>query len=112
MFNELTPEQTAALLSCFVFEEKSNNEVNLKDHLQKPFRELQAQAKLIVKVSTESKLAMTEDDYVNKFKPQLMDVVYAWAQGASFSQIWYDWIPYEARNQRALLIDCFILTVL
>ncbi|TGZ83792.1 antiviral helicase [Ascodesmis nigricans] len=87
VFNELTPEQIAALLSCFVFEEKSNNEVNLKENLQKPFRELQTQAKLIVKVSTESKLPLTEDDYVNKFKPQLMDVVYAWAQGASFSQI-------------------------
>lgn len=89
VFNELSPELTAALLSCFVFEEKSNNELQLKEELAVPFRELQAQAKLIAKISTESKLAaMTEDEYVQKFKPQLMEVVYEWSKGASFSAIW------------------------
>ncbi len=27
------------------------------------------------------------EDYVEKFKPSLMDVVYAWCNGASFAQI-------------------------
>jgi len=89
VFNELSPELTAALLSCFVFEEKSNSEQQLREELAVPFRELQAQAKLIAKISTESKLAaMTEDEYVQKFKPQLMEVVYEWSKGASFSAIW------------------------
>jgi len=87
VFNELTPEQCAALLSCFVFEEKSNQETHLKDDLAKPFRELQSQARLIAKISAESKLPVTEDEYVQKFKPQLMDVVHEWSKGASFSQI-------------------------
>ena len=90
VFNELTPHMTAALLSCFVFEEKSNNEEQLKEELAKPFRDLQSQAKLIAKVSAESKLPTTEDGYVQKFKPQLMEVVYEWTKGASFAAIWYD----------------------
>lgn len=89
VFNELTPELCASLLSCFVFEEKTNNELVLKEDLAKPFRELQSQAKLIAKVSIESKLAVTEDEYVQKFKPQLMEIVFEWCKGASFSAIWY-----------------------
>lgn len=87
VFNELSPEITAALLSCFVFEEKSNQEQQLNDELAKPFRELQSQAKLIAKISAESKLPITEDDYVSKFKPLLMEVVFEWSKGASFSTI-------------------------
>jgi len=87
-FNELTPEQTAALLSCFVFEEKSNETPALKEELAKPFRDLQARARLIAKVSQESKLSVVEEVYVEKFKHALMDVVYAWCHGASFATIW------------------------
>lgn len=87
-FNELTPEQCAACLSCFIFEEKSNETNPLKEELAKPFREIQAQARIIAKISQESKLTIGEDDYLNTFKYQLMDVVYQWAKGASFAQIW------------------------
>jgi ATP-dependent RNA helicase DOB1 len=104
VFNELTPEQCAALLSCFVFEEKSNQETHLKDDLAKPFRELQSQAKLIAKISAESKLPVTEDEYVQKFKPQLMDVVHEWSKGASFSQIWWVFAPVNAKPRRLLIL--------
>ncbi|KAI5784569.1 rRNA-processing arch domain-containing protein [Geopyxis carbonaria] len=87
VFNELSPELCASLLSCFVFEEKSNNDNQLKEELEKPFRELKSQARLIAKVSSESKLKVTEEEYVEKFKPQLMDVVYEWTKGSSFSAI-------------------------
>ncbi len=87
-FNELSPEQCAAVLSCFIFEEKSNDTTPLKDELARPFREIQAQARIIAKVSQESKLAINEDEYVQTFKHQLMEVVFAWAHGSSFAQIW------------------------
>jgi len=86
-FNELTPEQTAALLSCFVFEEKSNEAPALKEELAKPFRDLQAQARLIAKVSHESKLPVEEQEYLGKFKHALMDVVHAWCHGESFATV-------------------------
>ena len=86
-FNELPPEMCACVLSCFIFEEKSEAQ-GLKEELAKPFREIQAKARSIAKVSQESKLALNEDDYVQTFKPQLMEVVYAWAHGKSFAEIW------------------------
>ncbi len=44
-------------------------------------------ARQIAKVSKESKLEINEDDYVDQFKPFLMDVVYEWCKGASFSKL-------------------------
>lgn len=88
-FNELSPELCAATLSCFVFEEKSEAPT-LREELAKPFRQIQAKARMVARVSQESKLAVKEDEYVQGFKHQLMEVVYAWAQGKSFAEIWYD----------------------
>jgi len=87
-FNELTPAQCAACLSCFIFEEKSQEKVTLREELSKPFREIQAQARVIAKISQESKLAVTEDEYLQAFKHELMEVVYSWTKGASFADIW------------------------
>lgn len=87
-FNELSPELCASVLSCFIFEEKAECPA-LKEELAKPFREIQAKARTISKVSQESKLPLNEDEYVQGFKYQLMEVVYAWAHGKSFAEIWY-----------------------
>jgi ATP-dependent RNA helicase DOB1 len=88
-FNELTPEQCAATLSCFIFEEKSDEAPALKEELAKAFREVQAQARQIAKVSMECKVLVNEEEYLQSFKHQLMEVVFAWCNGASFAQIWY-----------------------
>ena len=88
-FNELTPEQCAAALSCFIFEEKSQEAPQLKEELAKPYREIQAQARTVAKVSLESKVLTNEDEYLQTFKYELMEVVYAWTHGASFATIWY-----------------------
>jgi ATP-dependent RNA helicase DOB1 len=86
-FNELSPELCAAVLSCFIFEEKSQCPP-LSEELAKPFREIQAQARIIAKVSQDSKLNVNEEEYVQSFKYQLMEVVLAWANGKSFAEIW------------------------
>lgn len=87
-FNELTPEQCAASLSCFIFEEKSEGG-DMKEELAEPFRKIQAQARSVAKVALESKLELSEEVYIQTFRPQLMEVVFAWTRGASFAQIWY-----------------------
>jgi len=86
-FNELSPEVCAAVLSCFIFDEKVDTK-DFKEELAKPFREIQAQARIIAKVSAESKLDVNEDDYVQSLKWQLMETVLAWANGKPFSEIW------------------------
>ena len=44
-------------------------------------------AKRIAKVSADAKLDIDEETYMNQFKPHLMDVIFAWANGATFAQI-------------------------
>ncbi|KAK9451642.1 rRNA-processing arch domain-containing protein [Limtongia smithiae] len=87
VFNDLTSEQCAALLSCFVFQEKTKEVPKLPAELAKPLRVLKETARRIAQVTKESKLDISEDTYVESFKSELMDVVYTWAQGGSFAQI-------------------------
>ncbi|KAF4589860.1 ATP-dependent RNA helicase DOB1 [Ophiocordyceps camponoti-floridani] len=85
-FNELPPDKCAAVLSCFVCEEKLETPA-LKEELQKPFREIQAKARIVAKVAQEAKLDMNPEEYALSFKWQLMETVYRWAQGRSFLEI-------------------------
>ncbi len=87
VFNDLTPQQCAALLSCFVFEEKSEEGGKLKEELAGPLRMMQDLARRIAKVSIDSKLQMDEEEYVQSFRTEMMDVVFSWSQGAKFSDI-------------------------
>ncbi|CAO3630844.1 unnamed protein product [Mucor hiemalis] len=87
VFNDLSVDQAVALLSCFVFDEKVDAKAKLQEELSAPLRLMQETARRIVKVSNECKMNMEEQAYVDKFKPELMDVVFAWCQGAKFYQI-------------------------
>ncbi|KAF5390934.1 hypothetical protein D9757_003924 [Collybiopsis confluens] len=86
-FNTLAPEHCAALLSCFVFDERSEKQTKLGEELAAPLRVMQELAKRIAKISIESKLPMDEEKYVASFKVELMDAVVQWCRGASFSDI-------------------------
>ncbi|ODV88449.1 hypothetical protein CANCADRAFT_58742 [Tortispora caseinolytica NRRL Y-17796] len=87
MFNDLTPEQCAALLSCFVFDEKVKDAPRLPAELSEPLRLLQETARKVAKVEIECRLETIENEYVDSFHSELMDVVYSWCKGATFSQI-------------------------
>ncbi len=86
-FNDLTPEQSAALMSCFVFEERSKESPRLKPELEEPLKQMREMATRIAKISKDSKLDIVEKDYVESFRSELMEVVFAWCKGASFTQI-------------------------
>ncbi|KAJ6669920.1 hypothetical protein lerEdw1_000469 [Lerista edwardsae] len=87
LFNDLSSEQATALLSCFVFQENSSEMPKLTEQLAGPLRQMQECAKRIAKVSAEAKLEIDEENYLNSFRPNLMDVVYTWANGATFAHI-------------------------
>ncbi|XP_069780461.1 exosome RNA helicase MTR4 isoform X2 [Narcine bancroftii] len=87
IFNDLTAEQATALLSCFVFQEKASEMPKLAEQLAGPLRQMQECARRIAKVSAEAKLEVDEDMYLDSFRPHLMDVVFTWANGSTFSQI-------------------------
>ena len=87
LFNPLTPNQCCALMSAMVFEERSNEMPRLGEELSGPLRQMQDTARRIARVSREAKLDLDEETYVDRFKPNLMDVVNAWCNGATFLQI-------------------------
>ncbi|TRY74562.1 hypothetical protein TCAL_00692 [Tigriopus californicus] len=87
LFNELTSSQVAALLSCFVCDEKSNEMPKMTEALTGPLRQMQDMARRIAKVSKEAKINIEEDAYVETFKPFMMDIVHEWCQGSSFLNI-------------------------
>lgn len=59
----------------------------MKEELAGPLRVLQEIARRIAKVSKESKLPLDEEEYVQTFKVELMDVVLQWCRGAKFADI-------------------------
>ncbi|XP_037957460.1 exosome RNA helicase MTR4 isoform X2 [Teleopsis dalmanni] len=87
VFNDLTSFQIAAMLSCFVCDEKSSETPKLTMELAEPLRIMQDLARRIAKISRECKLPLDEDEYLEKFKPTLMDVIYNWCKGAAFASI-------------------------
>lgn len=86
-FNELTPAQSAALLSCFVFEERSKEVPRLRPELAEPLKAMQEIALKIAKVVKDCKIEIVEKDYVESFRSELMEVVHAWCNKATFTQI-------------------------
>jgi ATP-dependent RNA helicase DOB1 len=86
-FNDLTPALTAALASCLVYQEKADENAKLKQELELPFRGLKDTARAIAKVCVECKIELDVEEYVASYKPDLMEVVHRWCQGANFAEI-------------------------
>uniref|UniRef100_A0A1B6EZH0 Exosome RNA helicase MTR4 n=1 Tax=Cuerna arida TaxID=1464854 RepID=A0A1B6EZH0_9HEMI len=87
VFNDLTVPQCVALLSTFVCDEKSSENPRMSEELAGPLRQMQELARRIARVSVEAKMTVDEENYVEQFKPFLMDVCYSWCNGASFLEI-------------------------
>ena len=52
----------------------------MKRVLTLPLQQLQETARHIADISNECKLPLSSDEYVESFKPTLMDVVHAWSK--------------------------------
>ncbi|XP_020710480.2 exosome RNA helicase MTR4 [Athalia rosae] len=87
LFNTLSVPQMVALISCFVCDEKGAELPKSTEELSGPLRQMQDMARRIAKVTADAKLEIDEEGYIGKFKPFMMDVVYAWCKGANFLQI-------------------------
>ncbi|EFP85156.1 ATP-dependent RNA helicase mtr4 [Puccinia graminis f. sp. tritici] len=86
-FNDLSPEQCAALLSCFVFTEKSEQITRLKNELEEPMKKMKEAAKKIAEEIKSAGIDIKEEEYIDSFKTELMDVVFHWCKGSTFSEI-------------------------
>ncbi|KAH8046644.1 RNA helicase [Aureococcus anophagefferens] len=90
VFGDLEPPVIAALLSCMVFGEKRKGDAgppNVRKQLLAPFAKLQAAAKLVGKAMHDAKIAVDVDEYVDKFNPDMMELLFEWANGAKFVDV-------------------------
>ncbi|XP_045474274.1 exosome RNA helicase MTR4-like [Harmonia axyridis] len=87
LFNNLSPAEATALLSCFVCTEKSDKPPKINDALKGPFRQMQDIARRVAKINIECRLSIDEETYVQSFRPFLMDIVYRWCNGATFRDV-------------------------
>ena len=87
-FNDLSINQTVALLSCFVHKEaQKNGAAAVRNDMQASFRQLQTVARGVAGVLLEHQLITDEEEYVASFNPGLVDVSYAWCSGAKFIDV-------------------------
>eukprot|EP00823_Brevimastigomonas_motovehiculus_P002489 TRINITY_DN1514_c0_g1_i1.p1 TRINITY_DN1514_c0_g1~~TRINITY_DN1514_c0_g1_i1.p1 ORF type:complete len:630 (-),score=112.30 TRINITY_DN1514_c0_g1_i1:78-1967(-) len=87
VLNDLKPEQIVALFSCLVFNEKMDEQPKIKEDLASPFRQLQDVARRVSEVIRDAQLPIDPNEYVNRFQPHMMDMVYSWCKGARFAEI-------------------------
>lgn len=48
---------------------------------------MQDTARRVAKISHEAKMTLNEEEYIDSFRPHLMDIVHAWACGSTFANI-------------------------
>ncbi|KAI9895566.1 hypothetical protein PsorP6_019050 [Peronosclerospora sorghi] len=88
-FNDLSVNDTVALLSCLINTEKKNDSDKLPraETLDRPLRQLRETAQRLAKVMQDAKIPIDVDEYAGAFNASLVDVVLAWCEGAKFAQI-------------------------
>lgn len=89
VFHGLNPHELVALASCFMPVEKSNTTSLDKSAkaLAKPLKALQDAAREIASVQKECRIEIEVEDFVESFKPTMVEIVYCWAKGEPFSEI-------------------------
>ncbi|KAJ3044020.1 hypothetical protein HDV00_003549 [Rhizophlyctis rosea] len=81
------PAEIVALLSCFVFQEKSQNEPVLTPKLEKGVQTIKDIAIRVAETQYECGLDVRREDALGGLKFGLVEVVYEWARGLPFKHI-------------------------
>lgn len=87
---EYEPEEIVALLSAFVFQEKTENEPNLTPRLEAGKEAIIAISDRVNDLQIKHQVVLSSDDandFASKPRFNLMEVVYEWARGMTFNRI-------------------------
>lgn len=87
VFGSLSISQLTALVSCFVWREKSDVRGKIPPGLEACHGALREAARRVGRAEIEAGIQVDLDTYVDSFKPDLMEVVTAWCHGAPFASI-------------------------
>eukprot|EP00929_Paragymnodinium_shiwhaense_P079590 TRINITY_DN4148_c0_g1_i1.p1 TRINITY_DN4148_c0_g1~~TRINITY_DN4148_c0_g1_i1.p1 ORF type:complete len:1051 (-),score=311.45 TRINITY_DN4148_c0_g1_i1:306-3458(-) len=102
VFADMEANNIIALCSCLVFDERSEDPITNNLDLMKAFDTCKNIARNVAEVMVENKLPINVEDYVEKLKPQLMDVVLAWLEGKRFYEIMNQCNMYEGSVVRVI----------
>uniref|UniRef100_A0A674BHS4 SKI2 subunit of superkiller complex n=1 Tax=Salmo trutta TaxID=8032 RepID=A0A674BHS4_SALTR len=83
----LAPEESAALLSCLVFQQKTQVEPHITNTLKEGIERVLAVAQRIGELQRDCGITQTAEEFVGQFKFGLTEVVYCWARGMPFAEI-------------------------
>ena len=76
VFNDLSVEQSVALLSCMTFDERNKDEHDptqgMRSFLSGPFFKLQEVARTVARIEMACGIDVTEDEFVDKFNPGML----------------------------------------
>ncbi|KAF1743477.1 hypothetical protein MXB_4339 [Myxobolus squamalis] len=87
-FNDISHRGVCAVLSCLLYQEKSfEGQEGLSEENKKLYRSLMETVKRVAKVSSDCKLQIDVQSYINGFKNDLMEVFSNWASGANFETV-------------------------
>lgn len=84
------PEEIVALLSCFVFQERTDSAPNLTPALEKGIETIVKISENVNRYQTAHQVILSSDDsndFVSRPRFGLVEVVYEWARGMPFSRI-------------------------
>ena len=87
---EFEPEEIVALLSAFVFQEKTDTEPTLTPHLEAGRDAIISLSERVNAFQTQHQVILSSDDsndFVSRPRFGLVEVVYEWARGMSFNRI-------------------------
>ncbi|KAF3990129.1 hypothetical protein FT663_01501 [Candidozyma haemuli var. vulneris] len=88
---DFQPEEIVALLSCFVYEGRTNEEEEppMTPRLEKGKVEILKITERLLKVYNEHQVSLTseEEEFLERKRFALVNVVYEWARGLTFSEI-------------------------
>ncbi|XP_063755092.1 LOW QUALITY PROTEIN: helicase SKI2W [Eleginops maclovinus] len=87
VLSPLAPEESAALLSCLVFTQKTQVEPHITNTLQEGIDRVLSVAKRIGELQRDCEIPQTAEEFVGQFKFGLTEVVYCWARGMPFAEI-------------------------
>ncbi|RMD40697.1 hypothetical protein DV735_g4452, partial [Chaetothyriales sp. CBS 134920] len=91
VLSEYEPEEIVALLSCFVFQEKTDNEPSINERLKKGVEQISVIHEKVKSLEILHQVILGADEGGSKEdgRPRfgLVEVVYEWARGESFKNI-------------------------
>lgn len=78
-FQELSPNQMAAVLSCLVYtDNKSEGKPPKDESLAEPFLKLLEVGNKVATVMIESNIDIKKEEYLMKFAPEMMEITLKW----------------------------------